>query len=91
MRVEITRDGRRGSVEYDAASRAVRVEFDGPRAAVERHLTAPREFRIPESNGVDDFRTETARPTESRTHVELALCTLYEETGFWVEWETLKD
>lgn len=91
MKVEITKDDKRGSVEYDEQTHLVSVEFDGPSTAVARHLTGKRAFRIPESRRIDDFREETARPTESRMHMELALCTLYAETGFWVDWETLKD
>jgi hypothetical protein len=34
---------------------------------------------------------ETARPTDSRMHMELALSTLYADAGFWVDWETLED
>jgi hypothetical protein len=91
MQVEISKDGERGLVRYDEQTHLVDVEFDGPKTAVMRHLTRKTVFRIPESQRIDDFREEEARPTESRTHMELALCTLYAETGFWVNWETLKD
>lgn len=91
MKVRITKDDKHGSVEYDEQTHLVDVEFDGPSTAIKSHLTSKRVFRIPESQQVDDFREETARPTESRMHMELALCTLYAETGFWVDWETLKD
>jgi hypothetical protein len=91
MRVEIERDGKRGAVSYDERRREVKVDYDGPRAAAELHLTAPREFRIPESARVDDYRVDRARPTDNRTYMELALCTLHAEAGFWVHWDTLKE
>ena len=91
VRVEIAKGGKRGAVVYDEAARTVRVEFDGPRADAELHLTAPRRFLVPESARTDDFRTDTARPTDNRTYMELALCTLHAETGFWVDWDTLED
>jgi hypothetical protein len=90
MRIEIVKDGRRGMVEYDEAASRVTVTFDGPAGAAVAHLTEPREFQVPESQRIDDYRVETARPTDSRMHMELALCELYAETGFWVDWETLE-
>lgn len=91
MRVEIAKGGRRGAVAYDEAARRVRVDFDGPCAEAKQRLTAPRRFLVPESDRLDDCRLEEARPTDSRTHMELALCTLHAETGFWVDWDTLED
>jgi hypothetical protein len=91
MRVGIEKGGKRGTVRYDERRREVEVDYGGPRAAVELHLTAPREFRVPESARVDDYRLDRARPTENRTYMELALCTLFAETGFWVDWETLEE
>lgn len=91
MIVSITRDNRRGAVEYDEQAHQLTVEFDGPKEAVAIHLTRETVFRVPESGRIDDFREETARPTKSRMHMELALCTLHAETGFWVDWETLRD
>jgi hypothetical protein len=90
MKVGITKDGKNGYVDYNEVARDVTVHYDGPKAAAERHLTAPQIFRIPESGGIDDFREEKVRPTNSKTHMELALCTLFAETGFWVNWETLR-
>ena len=57
---------------------------------VEEHLNTPRTFRIPESQKIDDFREETASPTESLMHFELSMSTLYAETGVWVDWGTYK-
>lgn len=91
MKVSITKDGKTGSIEYDEQTHLIDVKLDGPSSAVKSHLTRRMTFRIPESQRVDDFREETARPTESRMHMELALCTLHAETGFWVDWETLED
>lgn len=91
MKVGITKGDKRGTIGYDEQTHLVQVEFDGPSTAVRSHLTGKITFRIPESPRIDDFREETARPTESRMHMELALCTLYAETGFWVNWETLED
>jgi hypothetical protein len=91
VRVGIEKDKKRGEVRYDERRREVQVDYDGPRAAAELHLTAPRDFRIPESSRTDDYRVDRARPTENRTYMELALCTLHAETGFWVHWDTLRE
>lgn len=91
MKVKIEKGGKRGAVTYDPESKNLAILFDGPYAAVEKHLTAPRISMIPKSSRIDDLITIKARPTESIDHMKLALCTLEQETGFRVDWETFKE
>ena len=50
-------------------------------------MTTEREYKIPESNVIDDYRVERKVPTESEMHFELALCNLHANTGVWVRWD----
>ena len=82
-----------GKVVYDDAAKSVSVTFPNTKIKqqVEGYLNTEREFRIPQSDMVDDFKVETAKPTENRTYFELAMCTLYTSTGVWVNWNTEKE
>lgn len=50
------------------------------------YLATPRECKIPESQKVDDYRTELAYPTDSAMHFSLALSSLYGVTDVKVIW-----
>lgn len=93
MVVNIEKDGQEGRVKYDETAKQVRVDFpdENDEKAALRHLTRKQEFRIPESQEIDDFRVDKAKPTDERTYMELALCTLFANTGLFVMWDTLKE
>jgi thermostable 8-oxoguanine DNA glycosylase len=63
----------------------------GVEKAIVKYLTTKREYKIPESNRIDDYRIDKELPTRNRMYFELALCTLYAETGVFVDWSTLKE
>lgn len=50
------------------------------------YLLTQREFWIPESQRVDDYRIDEAFPTDNETYFSLALSELYANTGVWVDW-----
>jgi len=53
---------------------------------VTKFLNTEREFYIPESKNIDDYRIDKAKPVEHITYFELALCVLHANTGIWVKW-----
>lgn len=93
MVVNIEKDGQIGSVNYGEEAKQVTVRFpdEDDEKAVIKHLTKVQDFRIPESQKIDDFRVDRAKPTDERTYMELALCTLFANTGLFVMWDTLKE
>ena len=88
MKVIIRKDGKKGTIILDEKSMAYEVEFpDKPTVnAIKRYLGKEREYHIPESQDIDDFRLERAKPTKSPMHFDLALCTLKANTGVSVTW-----
>ena len=87
--VGIEREGLQGRIiwdERDPGSFQVIIDCDDTRRAVQAYLRTRREFHIPEANRIDDTRSDTCLPTDTNTYFELALNTLYANTGVWVEW-----
>ena len=87
--VRITKDDTEGRVTYSEERHKLSVTHEVPAVEqmVTRYLTDAREYRIPESSKVtDQDRIETALPTDSTMHMELALCELFAHTGVWVHW-----
>jgi len=89
MRVEISKGKKRGYINYLEKDKTFEVSFanEATRKEIENYLTTKREFKIPESDRIDDFRVDNAIPTENLTYFELALCTLHADIGVWVHWE----
>ena len=56
------------------------------RLCIIAYLTQERKFTIPESNSIDDYRIELARPTDNAEHFEQALSSLWAKTRVWVRW-----
>jgi len=88
MKVKISKLGRKGEIEYSEETQQVSIQFPDALVAdeIEEYLSTARIYRIPESQKIDDFREESAKPTDSLMHMELALCALWSETGVMVEW-----
>lgn len=70
-----------GSVSYIIDSKS--KELNGK---VDDFLTKERMFRIPESQLEDDYRDDTALPTDEITYFELSLCVMESETDIKVIW-----
>ena len=75
------KEGDNKKVDYQIESKDGELTKDA-----ETYLEAKRTFKIPESNEEDDYREDVAIPTDELTYFELALSTLYAETGIKVEW-----
>lgn len=88
MIVDIEKGGKTGTITLDEESMEFAVEFPDKRVTgqIERYLGKERKFRIPESQIIDDFRIDTVKPTKSPMYFDLALCTLYVNTGAFVKW-----
>ena len=78
--------GKTGSVLYDGKNIDVVFPSKKEKSAIEEYLNTKRDFRIPDSDAMDDFRIDRAFPKDSETYFRLALCSLWAETGIWVEW-----
>ena len=85
--IEYPKNGKRGMVIYNDIEKIITVEFDHPKGKeVEKYLTKKQEFKIPESDELDDYRIDNKYPKENQTYFELAMCELYTHTGVWVDW-----
>ena len=51
-----------------------------------RHLSKKRDFRIPQSNQIDDYDTLSGLPVDNETFFRLSLCTLWANTKIKVIW-----
>jgi hypothetical protein len=82
----------RGKVIYRELTKEISVEFPSEplRKAIYSYLHTKREFQIPESPGIDDFRIDEVFPYENQTYFELSMCTLWANTGVLVDWSTEK-
>ena len=88
-KVTITKANLRGTINYDDSQPVkYRVSFpvNNTRQQIITYLTTPREFRIPESNRIDDYRIDEGLPVENITYFELALCELMSRFEVWVDW-----
>ncbi len=80
----------RGSVSYDDSKKKVTVVFPDKKIKqeIEKYLATKQDFRIPESQEIDDYRVDNAAPVDNQTYFELAMCTLYSKLGVWVDWNS---
>ena len=92
MEVSIKKDKDRGKVVF-SDNKVLTVIFPDQKVAkqIEKYLNTEREFKIPESQRIDDYRVDKAKPVDELTYLELALCTIHNELGVLVEWETQKN
>ena len=90
MKVVIKKDGIDGVISYQLKDGRILFTVTFPNADivedVQQYCTAKRDFKIPESNKIDDFRVDNVSPLAGIVYFELALCELYINTGVWVEW-----
>lgn len=76
-----------GYVEYEQASKTIKVVFDNAatRQIIENYLAAEHTIRVP-GEGLLDFKEATIRPAESAESMKTALTRIWEETGVHVDW-----
>jgi len=76
-----------GSLEFtDSAPVKFQVVHENPQVVerVKAHFLTPREFRIPESQRIDDFRVDFVEPTTDKNYFLQALSELAAATDVWV-------
>lgn len=82
-------ENKEGRIVYDPENLAdFKVEFpdEAKREEIEIYLKSEREFWIPESDAIDDYRTDKARPIDDIIYFELSLSSLYGHTQVFVHW-----
>lgn len=77
-----------GTIEYIDGTVIIDIEDVVAHGLIADYLNRPQQFFIPESQEIDDYRVDTARPIDNETYFNLALCTMYHTIGVWVNWET---
>lgn len=78
-----------GEITYEEETKVIEVIGDHPALKkVKRYMGTTREFMIPVSQELDDYRIDKAKPGDQLTYFELALCTLHANTGVWVDWKS---
>jgi hypothetical protein len=90
--IKISHGGQEGRILYDPEDVAgFEIEHPDPEVvkAVRRHFTTKREFRIPESQEIDDFRVDLEIPIKDENYFMMALCEMAATTG--VDWEIPKE
>ena len=74
-----------GHIEYHFDGTKVQWSVHHPDDTIKNELaeyfSTPREYRIPESQRIDDYRVDTALPTDDITYFELSLCTMGANTS----------
>ena len=66
-----------GEITYDEETKIIEVIGDHPALKkVKRYMGRMREFMIPVSQEIDDYRIDKAKPGDNLSYFELALCTL---------------
>jgi hypothetical protein len=90
MKVRVRKDKSIGWIEYNEGEKSFTVDFPSStvKKSIEDYLNTEQEYRIPESDRLDDFRVDKAHPVDNMTYFELSLNTLFANTDVFVEWET---
>ena len=81
--------GHKGTIEFDDSepvNYTVTFPDDKIRQRIITYLNTPQEYRIPESQRIDDYRIDRVKPVAGPMYFDLALNTLHSKLGLWVEW-----
>ncbi|HWR43535.1 hypothetical protein [Sporomusa sp.] len=87
FKVAVQHNNQCGYIEYDEASKTVKVVFDNAatRQIIETYLASEHVIRVA-GEGLLDFKDVTVRPAESAEHLKTALTRIWEKTGVHVDW-----
>lgn len=90
MRVNISKDNTIGFINYIPETKELIVEFPDTviKNRIIKYLNTEREFWIPESQVLDNYRIDRELPIKNLMYMELALCELYNNIDVWVDWKT---
>ena len=81
---KIAKNELEGSIEYEDSSPVkfiVSFPDEDVRQKIITYLSTPREYWIPESQRIDDYRVDLESPIASKMYFELALCELKNSVG----------
>ncbi len=87
FKVAVQYNNKCGYVEYDQASKTVKVVFDDAavRQIIETYLASEHVIRVA-GEGLLDFKDVTIRPAESVEQLKTALTRIWGKTGVHVDW-----
>ncbi|SMD09408.1 hypothetical protein [Sporomusa malonica] len=87
FKVAVQRNNQCGYIEYDQASKTVKVVFDDAetRQIIEAYLAAEHVIRVA-GEGLLDFKDVTIRPAASVDNLKTALTRIWGKTGVHVDW-----
>lgn len=77
----------KGIIKYDENQKKFPVDWELTEGSghmqklLEKYFNTERFYRIPESDKIDDFRIDRARPIDSSTYFELSLCEMQRRIG----------
>ena len=94
MHVGIKKDDLQGTITWtENDEKNYVVDFPDKKTvkAINKYLHTEREYQIPESNEIDDYRIDKAKPIDGPTYFLLALNTLWANTDVWVIWSKGED
>jgi hypothetical protein len=81
--------GESGTIEFDPESKAVVINLpisDRRKKEIQGFFSTPRDFFIPESDQIDDFRVDSLVPVDDLGYFKMAMSELYGATGVYVVW-----
>ena len=92
MYIEFTIGDKRGIIEYEEKSKTLEVMFPDSKikTRILTYLNTKRDYRVPESDVLDDYRIDGRRPIDSLMYMELALNEMYVAIDVLPEWNTQK-
>lgn len=87
FKVAVQYNNQCGYVEYDRASKTIKVVFDDAavRQIIETYLASEHVIRVA-GEGLLDFKDVTIRPAESVDSLKTALTRIWGKTGVHVDW-----
>ena len=92
MYIEFTVGDKRGIITYEEKPKTLEVMFPDSKikTRILTYLNTKRDYRVPESDNLDDYRVDRRRPIDSLMYLELALNTMYTTIDVRPDWTTQK-
>lgn len=73
---------------FDSGECVVDINNETIKEAVDVYLNTEREFKIPVSDRIDDYKVVEATPVDDDVYFYLGMSTLYANTGVYVNWDS---
>jgi len=96
MRIRLKRGDERGFLFYNELAIGkinykIETESERMKRDLDEYFNQRKEFKIPETDEIDDYRTDVVKPIEDSMYFDLSLCSLWNALGIWVEWPKEKE